>query len=483
MMTSYMSCRVVISSVVFALNTFSTVSFCTRPGVSFETSSLRPRIRRTRPRCPTRLHGTHPDTNVTEKGKRSKRGKYPVVELWRKGDIEGWAPNSAAASSQGEGTTSRGGSPEVTALSFLEGRGFSREHTDEMLETFPALAHIPPEKLDIGPKLRFICHTMGAETSAVSCYPQYFGHPLERHIAPRHAFLVSSGQSVTSKLLDNGCRGLRKMLELPVNRFVAEMAPGCNVSEYQYFEQRFLRGPFEAARKGDTAVLNLLRSHGWDCWERDRRGRTALHWAAGAGSLDACQALTAGKGGIGGIRDGVGVGDVGEDGSTPLHWAATGVTRTRFGAGGHPHVCRWLVSEGADSGAVTSEGNTVLMWAAWAGGLEVTRWAVEEAGSELGAVNKNGCSVAHWAASGGDEGVCRYLFAAGVDFTLCNNGGNDPLNHAVAYGRDKISAWLLDEVCGESAGGTRHKEEKVLLDLANLTGDTQMQGFLLGGSH
>lgn len=38
-----------------------------------------------------------------------------------------------------------------------------------------------------------------------------------------------------------------------------------------------------------------------------------------------------------------------------------------------PQVCRWLLSRGADGLAATEEGNTVVMWAAWAGGLEVTR--------------------------------------------------------------------------------------------------------------
>lgn len=36
-------------------------------------------------------------------------------------------------------------------------------------------------------------------------------------------------------------------------------------------------------------------------------------------------------------------------------------------------VCRWLLRAGADATATTSEGNTVAMWAAWAGGLAVTR--------------------------------------------------------------------------------------------------------------
>ncbi|CAN0365349.1 unnamed protein product, partial [Scytosiphon promiscuus] len=63
--------------------------------------------------------------------------------------------------------------------------------------------------------------------------------------------------------------------------------------------------------------------------------------------------------------------------------------------------------------------------------------------------NANGCTVAHWASSGGDEIVCRYLRSKGVDFTQRNKGGNDPLNHAVAYGRRDIARWLLEEVHGD----------------------------------
>lgn len=45
-------------------------------------------------------------------------------------------------------------------------------------------------------------------------------------------------------------------------RFVAEMVPGREMSDYRRFEQAFLRGPFDAARKGDAETLRLLRSHG-----------------------------------------------------------------------------------------------------------------------------------------------------------------------------------------------------------------------------
>lgn len=74
-----------------------------------------------------------------------------------------------------------------------------------------------------------------------------------------------------------------------------------------------------------------FRRFRWDCSETDRRGRTALFWAAGGGSADACEALTEGRGGLR-------VDSRGGDGSTPLHWAAAGVEARRFGTGGHVDV-------------------------------------------------------------------------------------------------------------------------------------------------
>lgn len=49
---------------------------------------------------------------------------------------------------------------------------------------------------------------------------------------------------------------------LVFRRFVAEMVPEREMVDYRRFEQGFLRGPFDAARKGDANVLRLLRSHG-----------------------------------------------------------------------------------------------------------------------------------------------------------------------------------------------------------------------------
>ncbi|CAB1116108.1 unnamed protein product [Ectocarpus sp. CCAP 1310/34] len=399
-------------------------------------------------------------------GGRSRRGKYPVIELYRRDpqgstiadaaagidvggcdddDDDGLAGRRLPYGRRGEAGARRTAEPPATAVDHLRSvLGLASDQVDLMLESFPTLAHVDPDKLGLPAKLRFLRHTIGGEVRTVAVsFPQFFGHPLERLIAPRHAFLVANGR--------------------PSGAW-------------------------------------------WDCWETDRRGRTALFWAAGGGSVEACEALVEGEGGL---RPQ----DSGGDGSTPLHWAVAGVETRRFGTGGHVNVCRWLLNLGVDTKARTSEGNTVIMWAAWAGGLDATRWAVEEAGAlDLDAANANGCTVAHWASSGGDEAVCRYLHSKGVDFTRRNKGGNDPLNHAVAYGRRNIAAWLLGEIHAEretppppphrssyssvklpgvgdgseaaaaaaAAAGRRRRDDPHLLELARLTGDEKMQAFLLG---
>ena len=251
----------------------------------------------------------------------------------------------------------------------------------------------------------------------------------------------------------------------------------------------------------DTAVLEALLAHGWCArTARDKRGASALHYAAGHGHVECCALLCAA---------GLEVDDRAHDGATPLHWAVAGITsrgnaRDRahdgaprdgardgarqwrdgagphgFGTGGHVGMVKWLVGRGADVGAQTVDGNSILHWGAWAGTLEVLMWLTdhirqlrrESAGcmhgggvcttsdgssslsgaspSKIGkgtsdslsvhALNRNGCSAAHWAASGGGLAVCQWLAEElELDFSLPNLEGNTPLTKAIEHGREEI---------------------------------------------
>jgi ankyrin repeat protein len=208
--------------------------------------------------------------------------------------------------------------------------------------------------------------------------------PLEKTIAPRHAFLASRGLPSGAALLKDRHSGLHRILLRPKTdaEFAAAVCPRCAdeqeevLSDYRAFSRSFRKGGIDAARSGDVRVLRALLSHGWSAQtSRDGRGASALHYAAGHGHVECCALLN--------DVAGLSASDRAADGATPLHWAVAGMTSRGFGTGGHLGTCAWLLERGgADVTAVTHDGNSVLHWAAWAGDLRVLRWTVEQTSSQ-----------------------------------------------------------------------------------------------------
>ena len=379
-----------------------------------------------------------------------------------------------------------------------------------------SLAALPTYTVDGLPRLRFARELLSANSDVLQeliCEEaRFWSLPLSKTLLPRHAFLRARGLPHGSHLLRDHRHGLRQLLLRPQSdaQFASAVAnlssPGVRPSElcldFTSFASRFRKGGFDAARAGDTAVLEALLAHGWCArTARDKRGASALHYAAGHGHVECCALLCAA---------GLEVDDRAHDGATPLHWAVAGITsrgnaRDRahdgaprdgardgarqwrdgagphgFGTGGHVGMVKWLVGRGADVGAQTVDGNSILHWGAWAGTLEVLMWLTdhirqlrrESAGcmhgggasttsdgssslsgaspSKLGkettsdslcvhAFNRNGCSAAHWAASGGGLTVCQWLAEElELDFSLPNLEGNTPLTKAIEHGREEI---------------------------------------------
>ena len=99
-------------------------------------------------------------------GARSRRGKYPVVELWRRetehdplelgdedGDCEDGDDVDGLAGGRAVAVSAAGGPPR-TALEHLRvALGLGSEQVDAVRESFPALDEVDPEKLDLRPKL------------------------------------------------------------------------------------------------------------------------------------------------------------------------------------------------------------------------------------------------------------------------------------------------------------------------------------------
>jgi hypothetical protein len=366
-----------------------------------------------------------------------------------------------------------------------------------MNATFPPLLELDVAR-HLYPKLRFMTQTLGVSDMATirqSVPPQYFGSRLERIVAPRHAFLVHHGihpQGCDLVLNEDkwrdfllACRKPKQFCALcnqwnreesqrkeennaqvPSSSSATTASPTVPlvIRQIEAFDVIFQRGLMAATRgelcQSDTnmwpleminitaaEMISLLVSHGANPLEKDARGASLLHWAAGTGNLESFKVLLP-------HFEEKGVWEeIERDGATPLHWAAAGANAREFGIGGHIDVCRYLLEQvnGSDERRAlvnqrTKDGNSALMWSSWAASLDIVKLMVRNRADPLES-NRNGCTVAHWAASGGNLECCRYLHkTVGVDFSIPNHGGNTPLTHAVAFGRADVVTWLRHEV-------------------------------------
>ncbi|KAJ1457718.1 ankyrin repeat-containing domain protein [Pelagophyceae sp. CCMP2097] len=307
--------------------------------------------------------------------------------------------------------------------------------------TMPDFLAAANETGRLAPKLRFARDVLGCDEpwALARAVPHFVSAPLATVLAPRHAYLRLVGARHGPRL---SVDDVRAMCLAPGDddQFVALAADfggsGADVAAYRALRGAFRRGPREAARRGDATVIEALLHHGWrGTADRDRRGASALHWAAGHGQTSACGALVAG---------GLGVCDAADDGATPLHWASVGVAGNAFGVGASLEAMRWLADRGARTEAATADGNTCLHWAAWAGGVDAVEFLVRR-GADVSALNRNGCHAAHWAAAGGQVATLDYLatLCCGDDLRRPNAAGHTPLEHAVAYGRTQSAEWFL----------------------------------------
>ena len=242
----------------------------------------------------------------------------------------------------------------------------------------------------------------------------------------------------------------------------------------------------DTANVTSAQLVRYLIQHGANAYETDVRGASLFHWAAGCGNLEGLKELVdccnkrkevsqsslqlSSPGNSAAL-----LWKASRDDAIPLHWAAAGAGPKEFGIGGSVDVCNYLLSlcinaEQTDItqrkliNARTRDGNTVLMWSAWSGSLEIVKLMVRNR-AETEVSNRNGCTVAHWASSGGNLDVCKYLAKmANVDFDVENYARNTPLSHAVAYGRGSVAQWLRDEMQVEDSG---NNAENLAMDFVN----------------
>jgi ankyrin repeat protein len=447
---------------------------------------------------------TRPHEQRTEAPRKARRLNHPFQHLYRHDDPVHYETYENSTLLE-----------DLSAREFLaDFGGYSDGEINEMSQKFPPLLDLDVMR-HLRPKMRFLKYTLGGVVTVAaeheyctnllsplgrSVPPHYFGARLEKTVAPRHAFLQHVQLPHGPKLLDDNGKLCQEFLVS--SRRTKQFCALCNSwrrkfgiyldpndegnnavtspdiitpEQVEAFDTLFSRGLMSAARNDidtldsiqqyatkanvkSSELVKLLVCAGANPLEKDVRGVSLVHWASGAGNLGALIELINFL--PGGIEEALSL-KADRDGASPLHWGSAGAKSKEFGCGGHIDVVRFFLDKCPPENAknlvnmLTKDGNSVLMWAAWSGSLDVCKLLVRNR-ADTAVANRNGCTVAHWAASGGNLEVCKYLYRAmKVDFTASNYAGNTPLSHAVAYGRADVVEWLRTEVCADDEDGIR----------------------------
>jgi len=175
-----------------------------------------------------------------------------------------------------------------------------------------------------------------------------------------------------------------------------------------------------AASYGHTAVAAILLDHGADVDAKTKWGRrTPLSLAAEAGHAEMVRWL---------IAHGADVHPEGDDGWTPLHWAAIPED---------PSALDVLLGHGAAVNAADSEGVTPLHHAVRSARVESARHLIAR-GADVGARDVLGRTPLHVAAARGHLEAARLLLDHGADPQARDLIGRTPLVLATRNGHDEV---------------------------------------------
>lgn len=166
-----------------------------------------------------------------------------------------------------------------------------------------------------------------------------------------------------------------------------------------------------AARQGHTSTALYLLEHGADARATPSENQpSALHHAAGTGSLELIKAL---------VAKGVDV-DSPSDAGSPLIWAV---------GHDHPKAVKLLLDSGANPNGATDDDVTALVTAAAAGSSESVELLIKK-GADVNASAMGGVTPLHIAADRGDERMVDFLLAAGANPDAVDDDKAKPIHAA-----------------------------------------------------
>ncbi|XP_056203810.1 ankyrin repeat and death domain-containing protein 1A isoform X4 [Falco biarmicus] len=180
----------------------------------------------------------------------------------------------------------------------------------------------------------------------------------------------------------------------------------------------------DAAKRNDTARMEELIRRGVDIKAKNNIDRTALHWAAGAGHVDAVRLLL--------------------DHDFPVD------------------------DEDSVQRRLSLFGMNALLLSAWFGHLHVLQILVS-AGAKINCVNRNGRNMLHCAAQRGHIQVMEFIMEDLEDMCVDKTDKMDrtAFHLAAEYGRLEVVEFLIRLGCSHSA---KDKEENTALHLAAKNG-------------
>jgi ankyrin repeat protein len=257
---------------------------------------------------------------------------------------------------------------------------------------------------------------------------------------------VSSGE-VTPEVLLNAVRSG----DLEQVESILKENPDLNKSKDRQYRATLLHS---ASSFADAKIVKYLLENGAAVDAQDRRGCTALVWAAAWGREAAVELLLAHEAAI----------DLADDlGRTPLHWA---VHR------GHAGMVELLCARGADTNARTNQGATHLMCAA-AGGFVRIAEMLQTHGVNANTRDNGGFNALYYAASGGHLDVAKLLLKQGADVNSRSNDGWTALHTAAFRGRLEVVKWLMEN--GAEVDATNSRSQTPLFWAATSIGSADLE--------
>ncbi|XP_040426170.1 ankyrin repeat and death domain-containing protein 1A isoform X1 [Cygnus olor] len=229
----------------------------------------------------------------------------------------------------------------------------------------------------------------------------------------------------------------------------------------------------DAAKRNDTARMEELIKRGVDIKAKNNTDRTALHWAAGAGNVDAVRLL---------LDHDVPVDDEDSVGRRISLACSANV----FCAGGVLRTGCWVLSgwhkaprySGSCGLPAKKFGMNALLLSAWFGHLRVLHILVN-AGAKINCVNKNGRSLLHCAAQRGHIRVMEFIMEDLEDVHVDKTDKMDKtaFHLAAEYGQLEVVEFLIHQGCSHNA---KDEEKNTALHLAAKNGHLSVLQKIVG---